>query len=145
VAGKEHRDQRSRKPERPADFLPHPETLEAYDYVIEGSAERILQLIEKEQRHRHNLEQKALASQIAGYYLGQILAAAVALAVLSVVVMLTMNGQVMPAVFLGVAGIAGMATAFVKGRHIAMLRFLQTTRFQNPPAKKPEPKNPTPL
>ena len=36
--------------------MPDPASLERYDHVVPGSAERILVMAEKEQQHRHDLE-----------------------------------------------------------------------------------------
>ncbi len=109
---------RVQKPEKAADFLPNPETLEAYDYVIEGSAKVILEMIEKEQRHRHSIEERALAIQSSGLFFGQVLAAIVALSVVVGTVLLGLNGEVTIAVFLAVVGLSCMTIAYVKGRQV---------------------------
>jgi uncharacterized membrane protein len=44
---------------RSAEFLPSPEVLEGYNYVVDGAAARILAMFEAEQKHRHNWERGA--------------------------------------------------------------------------------------
>lgn len=58
--------------------LPHPDLLVKYEEIIPGSAERILSMAEKEQRHRHQLENEVIKKEIAqkgrGLYFGFTLA-----------------------------------------------------------------------
>ncbi len=116
---REAKDHRHKPAEKAADFLPHPETLEAYNYVIEGSAERILAMIEQEQKHRQALEDRALSIQQAGFFFGQFLAAIVALSVIVLTGVLALNNHIEVAAFFGVVGLACMTIAFVKGRQLA--------------------------
>jgi len=57
--------------------LPDPETLEDYDRLIPKSAERIMQMAEKQLDHRHALESKVIPSQLkqsrAGQWFGFVL------------------------------------------------------------------------
>lgn len=55
------------------DFLPSPEVLEGYNYVVEGSAARILAMFEAEQKHRHEWETNALGTHTFSTILGQVL------------------------------------------------------------------------
>ena len=45
--------------------LPHPDLLVKYEEIIPGSAERILSMAEKEQQHRHQLENEVIEKEIA--------------------------------------------------------------------------------
>ena len=45
--------------------LPHPDLLVKYEEIIPGSAERILSMAEKEQKHRHQLENEVIKKEIA--------------------------------------------------------------------------------
>lgn len=45
--------------------LPHPDLLIKYEEIIPGSAERILSMAEKEQQHRHQLENEVIKKEIA--------------------------------------------------------------------------------
>ena len=44
---------RERVQNRTVEILPHPEVLESYNYVVDGSAKMILTMFETEQKHRH--------------------------------------------------------------------------------------------
>lgn len=131
---------RKQKVERAADFLPDPETLEAYDYVIEGSAKVILGMIEREQQHRHQLEVRALSIQSAGLYFGQVLAGLIAGALVLAITMLGLNNQVELAVLLAILGIGGMTAAFVKGREAVAARTASYRRTR--PGGDEEPSSP---
>ncbi|TAE83558.1 MAG: DUF2335 domain-containing protein [Alphaproteobacteria bacterium] len=53
------------------DVLPDPEILEAYDYIVEGSAQQIMDMFVREQKHRHEWELKALRTHHLSTVLGQ--------------------------------------------------------------------------
>lgn len=60
-------------PRKMSDIMPSPELLEAYDYVVEGSAARIMEMFTREQQHRHEWEMKALKTHHFSTLLGQFL------------------------------------------------------------------------
>ena len=68
---------RKRSPEQQArkisDIMPSPELLEAYDYVVEGSAQQIMDMFTREQQHRHEWEKNALKTHHFSTLLGQTL------------------------------------------------------------------------
>ncbi len=72
---------RDRVQNRSVEILPHPEVLESYNYVVDGSAKMILTMFEIEQKHRHEWETQALRidsySTIIGQFLGFFIAVAV--------------------------------------------------------------------
>src|SRR5580704_5383209 len=72
---------RERIQNRTVEILPHPEVLESYNYVVDGSAKMILTMFELEQKHRHEWETQAIhvhhISSILGQILGFLIAAAV--------------------------------------------------------------------
>lgn len=72
------KDQNTR---RTVDILPSPEILENYNYVVEGSAEMILNMFQSEQEHRHIWELKALKVHMISTVLGQFLGFLVAIAI----------------------------------------------------------------
>lgn len=45
--------------------LPHPDLLKKFDEIVPGAAERILSMAEKEQQHRHQLENEVIKKEIA--------------------------------------------------------------------------------
>ncbi len=76
-APRHSRNNRGRKPtqdnRKTVNVLPSPELLEAYDYVVEGSAQQLLEMFAQEQQHRHDWEMKALKTHHFSTLLGQIL------------------------------------------------------------------------
>jgi uncharacterized membrane protein len=68
-------------PRKTIEVLPSPEVLESYDYVVEGSAARILEMFEREQMHRHAWEKRALRIHTVSTILGQVLGFLIALAI----------------------------------------------------------------
>ncbi len=84
---RDHRDNgrgkgpRYRDPRGKLDILPNPETLESYDYVVEGSARQLLEMFEREQRHRHEWEDRALRTHMISTVLGQTLGFFIAVAI----------------------------------------------------------------
>lgn len=53
--------------------LPPPSTLESFDHVVPGSAERIIAMAEREQAHRITFDQTEQRAAIREYAIGQIL------------------------------------------------------------------------
>jgi uncharacterized membrane protein len=101
------------------EFLPAPETLQAYNNVIAGSAETILALLEKEQQHRHAMEEKLAQVQQSGMYFGQVLSFVVAMTVVIGSVVLGLNGRTELAAGLGFIGLTCMTVGYVKGRELS--------------------------
>ncbi len=91
---------------RPNNPLPHPEILEGYDYVIEGSAERILNMFENEQKHRHSWESRALRIHSISTVLGQLLGFLIAVAVFGSAIVIGLYGDTNTAAFIWVFGLA---------------------------------------
>src|SRR5579871_772921 len=69
----QHQGNRERTQNRTVEILPHPEVLESYNYVVEGSAKMILTMFELEQKHRHEWEIQALRIHKYSTILGQVL------------------------------------------------------------------------
>lgn len=65
---------------RVMDYLPAPEELARYEKVVPGGAERILEMAEKQSKHRREMEEKATMAEIRGAKLKQILTFVLALA-----------------------------------------------------------------
>lgn len=62
--------------------LPSPTTLESYEEIKPGMVDELMELIKKEQHHRHLLEKKAINSQAYTTRIGQILAFALAIIII---------------------------------------------------------------
>ena len=104
---------------RAHDALPSPELLEGYDYVIEGSAERILSMFEKEQEHRHQWERLALRTHTVSTLLGQGLGFLIAVSVFVAAIIIGIYGDSTIAAFIWVFGMAiivmaGLVWAYAK-------------------------------
>jgi uncharacterized membrane protein len=68
-------------PRKTIEVLPSPEVLESYNYVVEGSAEKIIGMFEREQKHRHEWEARALRVHMISTLLGQVLGFLIAMAI----------------------------------------------------------------
>lgn len=85
-------------------FLPDPEVLENYNYVIEGSGERILAMIEAEQKHRHDWENRALRTHAASQVMGIVAALIVMVGVVMCTAFLAVTGKEAVAVMVAAIG-----------------------------------------
>lgn len=108
------RQQRNHTP-RNVEILPSPEILESYNYVVEGSAAKIIDMFEREQLQRHEWENQALKVHALSTVLGQILGFAVAGYAISVSAYLGLQGEVLLAgAFLGAFVVASLGWAYVR-------------------------------
>ncbi len=114
------RDQRRQqhKPRSP-EGLPPAEVLEGYNYVIEGSAERILAMFEREQQHRHEWELRAIKVHGISTILGQILGFGIAVSVFVAAIIIGIYGDANTAAFIWVFGMsivvmAGLVWTYAK-------------------------------
>lgn len=101
--------------------LPPPEVLDRYEATNPGFANRLLELAEKEQRHRHaieaetnkaniNLANRALDEQ----KLGQVLAFTLAMVLIGSAIFLAMSGQPGLAMVLGGTTLVGAIALFLR-------------------------------
>jgi len=86
--------------------LPSPQTLEAYDAVMEGSAKQIIGMFEREQLHRHAWELRALKVHQVSTILGQFLGFLIAVAIFVSASVIGMYGNPNTAAFVWVFGMA---------------------------------------
>jgi uncharacterized membrane protein len=103
--------------------IPPPEMLARYDEILPGAASTILQRAETESAHRCEMERSILAEQVAAdkrtaseVRLGQVLGFISVIAIVSLATYATYLGKDAVAIGIGVSTIAGIVTAFVKGR-----------------------------
>ena len=94
------------RPQRAPEGLPAPELLKSYDSVVGGSAERILNMFEREQGHRHAWELKALKVHQFSTVLGQLLGFMIAVAIFVSATIIGMHGNQTVAAFIWVFGMA---------------------------------------
>ena len=110
---------RERVQNRTVEILPHPEVLESYNYVVEGSAKMILTMFEIEQKHRHQWEIKALGIHSYSTILGQILGFLIAISVFVSASVIGIHGNTTVAAFIWIFGLsivvmAGLVWAYAK-------------------------------
>lgn len=91
--------------------LPAPSDLAAYKEIMQDAPERILSMAEKEQAHRHTIEQKIVNNGSRESLIGQFLAFIIAFSFLIAAVFLAMNEHEVVAVSL-IGIIAALATIF---------------------------------
>lgn len=92
--------------------LPPPEDFEHYNRVLPGGAERIMQLTEREQAHRHKQEARLITNEYVSRFLGQV-GALLALAMLvALVAFCAYIGQPIAAAVITAIGV--IAIAFLK-------------------------------
>jgi VIT1/CCC1 family predicted Fe2+/Mn2+ transporter len=93
--------------------MPSPELLEGYDYVVEGSAARILAMFESEQKHRHEWENRALKTHASSTLLGQVLGFFIAVTVFVSAAVIGIHGNSTTAALIWVFGLAIVVMAGV--------------------------------
>ncbi len=91
---------------RTVDFLPHPEILESYNYIVEGSAKMILSMFEMEQKHRHEWEKASLKIYSVSSIIGQVLGFFIAVAVFVSATVIGIYGNTTMAAIIWVFGMA---------------------------------------
>ncbi|MDX1974481.1 MAG: DUF2335 domain-containing protein [Rickettsiales bacterium] len=119
TGGYVQRGTRDKIQNRTVEILPHPEVLENYNYVVEGSAKIILNMFEVEQRHRHEWETQALRIYSYTSIIGQILGFLIATAVFVSATVIGIYGNTTIAASIWVFGMAivtmsGLVWAYAK-------------------------------
>lgn len=132
---------------RTVEILPHPEVLESYNYVVEGSAKMILAMFEVEQKHRHEWERQALRIHSYSTILGQILGFLIAISVFVAASLIGIYGNTTVAAFIWIFGLsivvmAGLVWSYAKsmGQRPIFARPTMRTHFrpQKERAEQPE-------
>lgn len=138
---------RDRLQNRNVELLPHPEVLESYNYVVEGSAKMILTMFEVEQKHRHEWESQALKIHSYSTILGQVLGFLIAIAVFVSASVIGIYGNPTVAGFIWVFGLsivvmAGLVWSYAKsmGQRPLFARPVMRTHFR--PQKEREGEDP---
>lgn len=96
--------------------LPSPETLAGYSSLIPNGADRIMQMAEKQQEHRMQMEKSVIKSQMAQSNIGQFLAFFIGLAALGASTYCIVTGHEWSGSILGLGGLTSLVTAFIKGK-----------------------------
>jgi len=137
TGGYQQQGGRERIQNRTVDILPHPEVLESYNYVVEGSAKMILTMFEIEQKHRHEWETQAIRIHSYSTILGQILGFLIAVSVFVSATVIGIFGNTAIAASIWVFGMsiivmAGLVWAYAKsmGQRPLFARPTMRTHFR---------------
>jgi uncharacterized membrane protein len=93
--------------------LPHPETLQQFDALVENGAERIFQQWEREAAHRRAYEDRALRAHLRLDAVGRAMAFIFAMSTLGLAAWFATIGESWIAALFGGGTIATVATAFI--------------------------------
>jgi uncharacterized membrane protein len=93
-------------PKKTVEVLPDPEVLEAYDYIVEGSARDILNMFKSEQEHRHQWENRSLKVHLFSTILGQVLGFFIAIAIFVSAAVIGIYGNASVGAFIWIFGMA---------------------------------------
>lgn len=96
--------------------MPPGELLEDYEKIQKGFANRLIQFTEKEQEHRHQIENKGLHAAINAEMRGQKYALLICLVFVLCSYQLIMSGYEISGSILGGGTLLGLATVFITGR-----------------------------
>lgn len=138
---------RDRVQNRTVEILPHPEVLESYNYVVEGSAKMILTMFEIEQKHRHEWERQALRIHSYSTILGQVLGFLIAISVFISASIIGIYGNATISAFIWIFGLsivvmAGLVWAYAKSMGQRPLFARPTMRTHFRPQKERPNENP---
>ena len=96
--------------------LPDAQTLEEYNRIIPNGAERIMTVFEKQSDHRMELEKTVVRGQVFQSNVGQIFALVIGLSAIGCATYVILQGHEWAGSIIGVGGITGLVTAFIKGK-----------------------------
>lgn len=96
--------------------LPHPKDLAAYDEILPGSAERIVQMAERQQLHRHSIESTDLRAGIKYAESAQNKAFALAVILIFVATGLALKGLIWIAGAIFTFVLVGLSATFLMSR-----------------------------
>jgi uncharacterized membrane protein len=104
--------------------IPPPEMLRQYDAALPGLAARIVEMAEAEAAHRRQIETKTVDTQVSDLarfrqneLLGQVFGLAIGVVALTCATYAAVNGAQWAGSIIGSAGVTGLVTAFILGRH----------------------------
>ncbi|EFP0252342.1 DUF2335 domain-containing protein [Salmonella enterica] len=96
--------------------VPPPAMLKEYNDVIPGLANRLVELTEKEQSHRHNIE----SDNVEISRRGQIMSFVVVLIIIFAAILFGLNGNTVLAGILVGIDLAALVTAFIAGKYYSI-------------------------
>ena len=95
--------------------LPHPQYFEGYEKVLQGSANRILNMTEEQVKHRLTQESRIVKRSLNQKLFGMIIGGLLTILILGAVVYLGLKGHDVLAGTIGTTTIIGVITVFVLG------------------------------
>lgn len=95
--------------------IPDPLTMERYNQIMPGAAERILKMAEDQARHRQDLEKIIIKSQCRDSLLGIIAGFILALVTICAGTYVITKGNIWSGTLLGSAGLVGLVSVFIYG------------------------------
>lgn len=95
--------------------IPDPMTLEGYDRVVPGAADRIIKMAEDQSAHRQSIEAIAIKSRARDSLLGIISGLIIAVFTLAAGTYVINTGNVWSGTILGSAGLVGLVSVFIYG------------------------------
>lgn len=99
--------------------IPDPMTLERYEQILPGAAERILAMAEKQSDHRQSLESIVIKSGSRDSLLGVISAFVIGMTITICGTIVILNGHLWPGTIIGSVGTAGLVGVFIYGTRSA--------------------------
>lgn len=95
--------------------IPDPMTLEGYERIVPGAADRIIKMAEEQAAHRKNIETIAVKSRARDSLIGIISGLVIAIFTLCAGTFIIYLGKVWSGTILGSAGLVGLVSVFVYG------------------------------
>lgn len=95
--------------------IPDPMTLEGYNRIVPGAADRIIKMAEDQAAHRQKIESIAIKSRARDSLLGIISGLVIAVFTLSAGTYIISIGKVWSGTILGSAGLVGLVSVFIYG------------------------------
>jgi uncharacterized membrane protein len=95
--------------------IPDPSTLERYDKILPGAAERILRMAEEQSAHRRDIEKYVIKSKSRDSLLGIIAGFLIAMGTIASGTYVASHGHVWSGTILGSAGLVGLVGVFIYG------------------------------
>jgi uncharacterized membrane protein len=109
--------------------IPSPVILGQYEKLVPGTADRLIKMAEKEQSHRHEMDEKVTSAQINDLRrsrlennLGQVFGLVIGLSAIFAGSYTALKGSQVVGGLIGTAGVAGLVSAFVLGKDGKPLR-----------------------
>jgi len=125
--GRERHGNRSGNSRRLYAALPPPHVLQEYEKLSEGATDRLLEMAEIEQAHRHDWEDDCLRAYTKSHRIGQLFGVIIALAIIAASVGLAVSGYSHTASVVAASGFLSLT--------INSIITLKTRRFERKPRK----------